>query len=249
MNQNSKQKINSTFILGGSSTVARAICTELAKNHHCKRFHLLSRNIDRNQELIDILEKKYNAFITQEKIDLIESSNIQNFITPKVDNFDLYIITAGSLGEANLARVNSKKALEITASNYTGIIPWITSIVSEERISKKGMLWIFSSVAADKGRPSNYHYGAAKAALTTFSEGLFLRCQGKPFSIRIIKAGFITSPMSKGKAPNFLCINPRDLAPKLLRNPNRRGIEYLPWWWILIMSLIKIMPGSIVSKL
>ena len=43
----------------------------------------------------------------------------------------------------------------------------INEITSDKRITKPGACWILSSVAGDKGRPSNYHYGAAKSALTT----------------------------------------------------------------------------------
>ena len=249
MNQKSSKSIDSTFVLGSTSTVAKAICIELAKRHNCKRFHLISRNPSHNQELIYILENTYNAFVTQEKVDLIDSSNIYNINKPKVDNFDLYLITAGSLGNQELARKEPKLALEITAANFSGIVPWITAITSQERISKKGMLWIFSSVAADKGRPSNYLYGAAKAGLTTFCEGLFLRCLDKPFKVRIIKAGYITSPMTKGTAPKLLCVDAIYIAKTLLKNPGRSGIEYLPWWWFLIMFIVKIMPNRIISKL
>ncbi len=249
MNKNHCSHIKSTFVLGSTSIVAKAICLELAKNHNCKRFHLISRSPIHNQELINKLENTYNAYVTQEKVDLIDSSKIQNLNKPKVDNFDLYLITAGSLGNPELARESPLEALEITASNYSGIIPWMTSIASEERLSEKGMLWVFSSVAADKGRPSNYHYGAAKAALTIFCEGLSLRCEGKPFSVRIIKAGYITSPMTKGRAPKMLCVNAMSVAKNLLKKPHRRGIEYVPWWWVLIMSVIKVIPNFITSKL
>ncbi len=249
MNKNSFKKIESAFVLGSTSTVAQAICLELAKNHNCKRFHLISRHPDHNQELINKLKNNFSAFVTQEKVDLIDNPSIQNLTIPQVDNFDLYLIAAGSLGEPILARECAKKALEITAINYTGLIPWITSIASKERISKQGMLWVFSSVAADKGRPSNYHYGAAKAALTTLCEGLLLRCIRKPFSVRIIKAGYIKSSMTIGKVPDLLCIDAKKVAKNLLRKPYRRGIEYLPWWWLLIMLLLKIMPNSITAKL
>ena len=246
---NSYKNIKSIFVLGSTSIVAKAICLEVAERHGGKRFHLVSRNIEDNQELINTLENIYHAFVTVEKADLIDSANIQNSNFPRVDNFDLYLITAGSIDNLLLAKEDAKIALEITASNFSGIIPWITAIASKERITKKGMLWVFSSVAADKGRPSNYHYGAAKAALSTFCEGLFLRCVGKPFSIRIIKAGYITSPMTKGKAPKVLCIDPISVAKTLLREPNRRGIEYLPWWWKLIMLVVKLLPNAITSKL
>ena len=163
--------------------------------------------------------------------------------------FDLYLITAGSLGDAELARSDAAEALQITAANYTGLLPWLTAIATPERMARPGRLWVFSSVAADRGRPSNYHYGAAKAALTACCEGLLLRCHGKPFAVRIIKAGFMATPMTVGKAPPALCVSPESVARDLLRRPNRRGIEYLPWWWSALMRLVRLLPAPIASKL
>ena len=97
--------------------------------------------------------------------------------------------------------------------------------------------------------PGSAHYGAAKAGLTRFCEGLLLRCQGHPFSIRILKAGFITSPMTDGKAPPLLCTAPEKIAKILLRQPQRRGIEYIPWWWDPVMKLIRRLPAPLASKL
>ena len=60
MNKNSVSTIESAFILGSTSTVAKAICLELAKNHKCKRFHFVSRNPEKDQELIDKLNNQYS---------------------------------------------------------------------------------------------------------------------------------------------------------------------------------------------
>ena len=110
-------------------------------------------------------------------------------------------------------------------------------------------LYVFTSVAADRGRPSNYFYGAAKSALEVYSEGLMARCFNKRLSVRIIKAGYMDTPMTNGKAPKFLCINTSVVAKRLLKNPFKRGIEYLPWFWNPIMSVIKKLPNKIISKL
>ena len=61
--------------------------------------------------------------------------------------------------------VNQIEALKIAKVNYYSLIPWLNAIVTKDRINKIGSIWILSSVAGDRGRPSNYHYGAAKAAL------------------------------------------------------------------------------------
>ena len=239
-----KIHIKSVFVLGSSSDIAKAICIELARRG-CTKFHLLARNLENNKNLINHLNKNYKVNITEEKFDLLIDENIR----PEVENFDLYLITVGDLGNDNIAKNNIDEAIKISKCNYTGILRWIIEIAKPERLNLKCRLWIFSSVAGDIGRASNYNYGAAKSALTTFSNGIYLRCINKPFSVRIFKAGFISTRMTIGKAPKLLCMNTENLAKSILNNPNRRGIEYLPWWWSLIMKILFITPKSITSKL
>ncbi len=235
-------------MLGSTSEVAKAICRELA-SRGCGRFHLVARNGDANQVLARELEENYAPAVSTEQTDLLADLSLNSVRRPEVGDFDLYLITAGALGDAELARDDAGEAMRIMAANVGGLIPWITAITTPERLAQPGRLWVFSSVAADRGRPSNYHYGAAKAALTAFCEGLLLRCHGKPFAVRIIKAGFMATPMTVGKAPPALCASPESVARDLLRRPNRRGIEYLPWWWSPLMRLIRVLPAPIASKL
>ena len=235
-------------MLGSTSEVSKAICRELA-SRGCGRFHLLARNADANQVFATELEQIYGAAVSTEQTDLLADSSLTPVRRPEVGDFDLYLITAGALGDAELARSDAAEAMRILQANVGGLIPWLTAIATPERLAKPGRLWVFSSVAADRGRPSNYHYGAAKAALTTLCEGLLLRCHGKPFAVRIIKAGFMATPMTVGKAPPALCASPGSVARDLLRRPNKRGIEYLPWWWAPLMQLIRVLPAPIASKL
>ena len=237
--------LRSAWVFGSTSTVAIAICHGLAE-HGCRRFHLLARNFERNHALASELRERFGAEVSCEAIDLLAPQPLHPQIQ---ETFDLYLVAAGSLGDAERARHDAAEAQAITQANFTGLIPWLTAIVSAERIQKPGALWVFSSVAADRGRPSNYHYGAAKAGLLRFCEGLLLRCHGTPFAVRILKAGFIASPMTHGSAPPLLCANPEQIAHDLLRKPFRRGIETIPWWWTPVMVLVRRLPARVASKL
>jgi short-subunit dehydrogenase len=241
----SRSPIRSTLVLGSTSAVAIAICRALARQG-CRRFHLIARNPIANQALASELRERFGAEVTLEQVDLLAVNPQPPLLS---EPFDLYLITAGSLGDPERARIEAGEALAITAANYTSLIPWLTAIVTPERIQTPGCLWVFSSVAADRGRPSNYHYGAAKAGLTRFCEGLLLRCHGTPFAVRILKAGFMATPMTDGKAPPLLCAQPEQVALDLLRRPQRRGIEYIPWWWAPLMLLIRLLPPALASKL
>lgn len=237
--------LRSAWVLGSTSTVAIAICRGLAERG-CRRFHLLARNHERNQSLAGELRDRFGAEVSCEAIDLLAPQLAQPQL---LESFDLYLVAAGSLGDAERARHDAGEAQAITQANFTGLIPWLTAIVSPERIQQPGALWVFSSVAADRGRPSNYHYGAAKAGLLRFCEGLLLRCHGTPFAVRILKAGFIASPMTDGKAPPLLCARPEQIASDLLRHPRRRGIETIPWWWTPLMALVRRLPARLAARL
>ncbi len=239
-------KFKSVWVLGSTSDVSIALCIELAMKG-CKKFELLSRNSSDNDPLIKKLKRFSDIQVTCRDFDLLDPKiDYGNFLK---NDFDLYIISSGYLGDNNFATKNFEEALKILKINFLGLVPLITYIASSERIKKPGAMWVFSSVAGDRGRPSNYIYGSAKSGLTIFCEGLLLRCANLPFKIRIIKAGFIDTKMSRGKVPVKLAIKPAKMAKILLKNPNKSGIEYIPWWWKFIMNLVKRLPSKIASKL
>ena len=73
----------SAFIIGGSSKVAYYICIHLAKNG-CERFHLVSRDLNRNKDLIKYLKNDYDVFITQEENDLLLNNALKNNSISKI---------------------------------------------------------------------------------------------------------------------------------------------------------------------
>ena len=237
----------SALILGSTSTVAKSICIKLAKNG-CTRFHLVCKDLKKNMDLVNLLQKQFKAKVTQEENNLLFNCSLDNCFIPEIDFYHLYLISAGTLGDEKLARKDVLEALKINYVNYLGILPWLTQITKNNRLEYKGSLWVFTSVASERGRPSNYHYGSAKAALNTYCEGLLLRCQKKPFSIRIIKAGFMKTPMALD-TPSFMSVSTNKVADYLMRRPQKRGIEYLPWWWSIIMFIVRNLPTKYAAKL
>jgi short-subunit dehydrogenase len=115
-----------------------------------------------------------------------------------------------------------------------------------------GCLAAISSVAGDRGRQSNYIYGAAKAGLSTFLDGLRNRMFRVGVHVLSIKPGFVDTPMTLGK------INPRsplvaspdrvarDIDRALLR---RENVLYTPWFWWPIMKVIRLVPEPIFKRL
>ena len=121
--------IRSAFVLGSTSEVAKAICRELARRG-CVRFHLVARNAEVNQQLAAELQQRFDAAVSTEQTDLVADAALEPARCPAVGDFDLYLITAGSLGDAELARSDAGEALRILATNVGGLMPWITAIAT-----------------------------------------------------------------------------------------------------------------------
>lgn len=243
-----KDIIKRAWILGSNSGVAKSICEELA-NLGCKYFFLISKDQKEGDKFADYLRNKFKINVIFKSYNLLNEFNSELMQRLYSENFDLYLITAGYLGSNSLAEQDDVEAMKIFKINFIKISQWINLITSKKRIENKGRLWVFSSVAADRGRPSNYFYGSAKSGLETFCEGVLLKCNKKPFSVRIIKAGYMDTKMITNKVPKFLCTDTKLIAKKLLKNIDKSGIEYSPYWWKIIMFMIKILPKSVVSRL
>jgi short-subunit dehydrogenase len=113
-----------------------------------------------------------------------------------------------------------------------------------------GTIMVISSVAGDRGRQSNYLYGSAKAALTSYCQGLRNRMQARGVSVITVKPGFVDTPMTVGFEKGPLWAQPAQVARGILRAVERGSdIVYLPWFWRYIMLIIKVIPESVFKRL
>jgi hypothetical protein len=108
----------------------------------------------------------------------------------------------------------------------------------------KGQLAVMTSVAGDRGRASNYIYGAAKGGLGIFLAGLRHRLVGQNVEVLDIRLGFVDTPMTKGFEKGPLWAKPdfvgRSIAQAM--RARRGGKLYVPWYWRWIMIVICHIP-------
>ena len=108
---------------------------------------------------------------------------------------------------------------------------------------------IIGSVAGDRGRASNYEYGAAKAAIATFTSGLRNRYAKLGLHIMTVKPGFVDTPMTWGM--NIPLIASREtISDAILKAmAKKKDVIYAPWFWKFIMLIIMHIPEKIFKKL
>ena len=113
-----------------------------------------------------------------------------------------------------------------------------------------GVTMCLSSVAGDRGRQSNFIYGASKSALITYLQGLRMKMYKRNVHVITVLPGYIDTIMAYGRIRNSLAVSPQYAARKIYKLvKSKRNIVYiLPVWW-LIMKIIKLVPESIFKRL
>jgi short-subunit dehydrogenase len=113
-----------------------------------------------------------------------------------------------------------------------------------------GSLAVIGSVAADRGRASNFVYGSAKAGLETFLEGMRHRLAKFPNTrITTIKPGLTDTPMTADipKGPLF---SSAEKVGALSWKAIKKGVPvaYVPGWWWMILTIVRLLPRKIFYR-
>jgi short-subunit dehydrogenase len=105
-------------------------------------------------------------------------------------------------------------------------------------------------VAGERGRQSNYLYGAAKSALTTFLSGLRNRLYPN-VRVMTVLPGFVRTRMTEGmKLPQLLMIEPEQVAEDVYRAyKTGEDIVYTAWFWRFIMGIIRNIPETVFKRM
>jgi short-subunit dehydrogenase len=141
-------------------------------------------------------------------------------------------------------------AEQVIAVNYLGAVSILSRLAPRMADEGRGAIVVLSSVAGDRGRPSNYVYGSAKAGLNAYLQGLRATYSARRISVTTVKPGFMDTAMTYGVSGMFLVASPEACARACLRFAAKgRDVAYFPAFWWLIMAIIKAIPERIFKRL
>jgi decaprenylphospho-beta-D-erythro-pentofuranosid-2-ulose 2-reductase len=168
----------------------------------------------------------------------------------KLGEIDAALIAHGDLPnqkECEHTWADTERAL---ATNFLSPVAFLTWLANYFDTRGKGNITVISSVAGDRGRQSNYIYGSAKGALSTFLQGLRNRLAPRGVSVTTIKPGFIDTPMTADikKGPLFASA---ELVGKRIHKAMLKGesVVYTPFFWRFIMAIIQHIPEFIFKRM
>jgi len=239
------------LLLGAASAIAQETARLLAADGD--RLFLVDRNeagldvVARDLELrgaghVDSLVADLNDFDSHDA--MIERA------TASLSGLDVVIVAYGLLGDQAEAEADYAHADLIIRTNFLSAASLLTRVANEFQAAGRGTIVAISSVAGDRGRQSNYVYGAAKGALSLFLQGMRNRLYQHGVRVVTVKPGFVDTPMTAHLELGLLCVKPETVARGIHRALDRGAdVAYLPWFWWPIITVIRLIPEAIFKRL
>ncbi|TPG78812.1 SDR family oxidoreductase [Pseudomonas arsenicoxydans] len=240
------------LIIGATSSIATACARLWAEQGN--EFFLVARNNEKLEQTAADLRARGAKAVTlhnMEATDFAAHPAMLASCLGSLQQIDIALIAHGTLPDQKACEQDVGMALQEFSNNGTSVIALMTLLANQFERQHCGTLAVISSVAGDRGRPSNYLYGTAKAAVSTFCEGLRARLFKVGVHVIDIRPGFVDTPMTQGlPLPAALVAKPEQVAHRIVKGIEHKvDVLYTPGFWALIMTIIKSIPGVIFKRI
>lgn len=241
------------LIIGATSLIAEN-CAKLWAENLGPDFILLGRNREKLKSIyLDLHVRNPKSKIEIHCLDFLDTVSIEDIISEIFESgyVDIALIAHGILPNQLECQHNLNLNRESLLINAISPILFAEAISEKMASANHGNLAIIGSVAGDRGRKSNYIYGAAKSLIETYSQGLQHRFAKSNVCITLCKPGPTSTPMTADlKSSPVKLASPFKVA-KLITNgiANNKAVIYCPNEWKYIMWALKCLPKFIFHKL
>ncbi len=240
----------SVLILGATSAIARATAAAFAGQGYA--LYLASRDADELRRIAADLRLRYGVEVRHGEFDAEATATHEAFfqsVVAAMPNLRGVVLAFGYLGDQMAAR-DFRVGEKVIAANFTGAASILSHCANYFEPLKSGFIIGISSVAGDRGRQSNYVYGAAKGALSLYLQGLRNRLYASGVRVITVKPGFVDTAMTYGLPGLFLVASPQDIGARIVRALDKSAdVVYLPWFWRYIMLIIRHIPEPVFKRL
>ena len=241
----------SVLVLGGTSEIALATVKAMPRGR-LRRVVLAARPSDTRDAAVAELTSAGITGVTAVDFDATATASHAAFVDSVFDagDIDIVLLAFGQLGNQDELEANPDLAVDLATTNYTGAVSVGLRVAARLKQQGHGSLVVFSSVAGDRARRSNYVYGSTKAGLDAFAQGLGDALHGSGAHVLVVRPGMVRTRMSAGLPEAPMTSNPEDVA-QIVVTALRKGKEtvYAPGPLMLVMGVMKNLPRPVFRKL
>ena len=242
----------SVVILGATSVMAKAIAREFA----ARGLNVIvgARDTEENEMLAQDLRVRYEIDAHALFFDVTECASHDDFLDACTELLGTsmrgVVLCSGTMSDQKKAEQDWALSAATLETNFSGPVSILNRFAEYFETQGSGFICAIASVAGDRGRESNYIYGASKGALATYLEGLRNRLFHSDVRVLTVKPGFVDTKMTWGLPGMFLVASPERVGARVVHAIERkRNVIYVPWFWRYIMLTIRSIPEFIFKRL
>lgn len=239
-------------LLGGTKGMGRALARLLAEKGHS--LCLLGRNVeDLESSARDLEVRGGGGPVSVARCDLLEPETFGPALDEaeeKLSGLDTVVVTAALFATQEALEADRARARDLLTANFANTVVFCEE--ARERLLAKGggTLCVFSSVAGERGRKPVVLYGASKAGLSAYLEGLDHRYRSRGLVTVCVKPGFVKTGMTAGLPEPPFAGEPEGVARDVLRAIERgKPVVYTPAIWGLVMLAIRNLPRFVMRRI
>jgi decaprenylphospho-beta-D-erythro-pentofuranosid-2-ulose 2-reductase len=239
------------LVLGATSGIAEATCRIWAAQG--ASLFLIARNADKLAAVAADLKTRGASYVDTAVADLDDTTQHPSLLTHGINSLggmDVAYLAHGILGDQTRAEQDFDTAAQILHTNLISAVSLLTWLANYCVQRHSGVLAVISSVAGDRGRKSNYLYGASKAGLSAFLGGLRNRIDREGVTVLNIKPGPTRTAMTTAMKGSEKFADVNKVAQSIVSAIDKRKDNlYVPFQWQPIMFVIRNIPERIFKKL
>ncbi len=244
--------VQSVLILGGGSDIALATAHALVASR-CRTVILAGRDPESFSGAAKELRVAGATRVESVQFDALDFASHDEFardVFARAGDIDLVIVAFGVLGDQDAAEVDGAEARRILESNFVGAVSVLVPVTQALQRQGHGTIVVLSSVAGERARQSNFVYGASKAGLDAYCQGLGDRLVGTGVRLLIVRPGFVHSKMTEGLDAAPLATNPEQVAAAIVTGLGRGSeIVWVPGQMRVVMSALRHLPRAVFRRL
>lgn len=240
-------------IVGATSAIAEQ-CTRLWVAQSPVDLVLVARNLKKAEVIAsDLQARSPDSVIETLQTDFLDAASIKNLVDAitKHRAVDIALIAHGSLPDQKCCEQDLKVNQSVLQLNAVSPVLFAEAFVMHMEKSNSGTLALIGSVAGDRGRKSNYVYGAAKGFVTRYAQGLQHRFAKTNVKVVLIKPGPTATPMTahlKQSGEKLASVD--HVASEIVCGIERgQRVVYTPKKWSFIMMIIRHLPYFVFRRI
>ena len=237
-------------LLGATKGMGQALARKMAARGD--RIFLLGRNTDALEECGRDLDVRGGEHVGNARCDLEDSDTFGPALEKAwyaLGTVDTVVVSAGLFATQEELEADARLAERLTRVNFTNTVVFCEEARRRLLSAGGGTLCVFSSVAGERGRKPVVIYGASKAGLSSYLEGLDHKFRSEGLRVVTVKPGFVKTSMTEGLDPPPFAGEPEQVADIVLGAIDRGDpVVYAPGAWKLVMAVIRRLPRAVMRR-